>query len=122
MNPDSILATIHNTPTRTWRTAAAAAAATFVAAGSIAGHVLAPSSTSASARRDEWPACTLFTDLARDELKAKGHSVVYRPVGARGGFYWLDGTHIGNASAENAPFMACATERVIAPIRKVPRY
>ena len=122
MTPDTILATIHNTPTHTWRAAAVAAAATFVVAGSIAGNALPASSTSAAASRDEWPACTLFTDLARDKLKAKGHNVVYRPVGARGGFYWLDGTLIGNASGEDAPFMACATEKVIAPIRDVPRY
>ena len=122
MNPDSILATLHNTPTRTWRTAAAAATATFVVAGSIAGNFM-PSNPAVEPRtRADWPACTLFTDLARDALEAKGHNVVYRPVGARGGFYWLDGTLIGNASGEDAPFMACATEKVIAPIRDVPRY
>jgi len=122
MNPGTILATLHNTPARTWRAAAVASATTFFLAGSLAGAVLPPNPAVERKTRADWPACTLFTEMARDALKAQGHSVIYRPIGARGGFYWLDGTHIGNASAENAPFIACGTERVIAPIRKVPRY
>lgn len=118
----TVLATLHNTPARTRRAAAVAAAATFVGASAFAGNVQTPSSTAADTSRDGWPACALFTGMAADKLKARGHSVVYRPLGSRGGFYWLDGTRIGKASAEGAPFMACATEAVIAPLRDVRRY
>lgn len=117
----TVLAVLHHTPARTRRAAAIAAAATFVGAGAFAGNVM-PANSNAPTGRDDWPACALFTGMAGDKLKARGHSVKYVPLGSRGGFYWLDGVRVGKASAEGAPFMACATEKVIAPIRDVPRY
>lgn len=122
MNLDSILATIHNTPTRTRRAAAVAAAATFVVAGSFAGNLTTAHSSTANSRED-WPRCVLVTELAAQTVTRRGHSLVFREVkGQNHGRMFFDGHYVGLGANLRAQWMACATRRILAPFDGVPRY
>jgi len=106
-------------PTRRTLVAAATVPAVLV------GGFLASTRTRPAARQldnGDWPACTLSTELSTEKLRAKGHKLTYRRIGARGGLWWMDGHYIGKSSGEDAPFMACSTRRVLAPMENVPRY